>query len=1306
VFALLIVLSISLIVSGDALKSREDPSLKMSGKLRAHFNSLENKEKTVEVIVKLREEPAPSGGLLAIQSQKTPGDSVSERITRSGGRINHRYDIFSGLSADLPASSLEDLASDPSVERVYLRKKYQIFRADGIPLINADSASGNYSVNGSGINISILDTGIFNHSEFQTPDRIAKEKCFCMTSDMGAGGCCLPNYTNETDNATDDHSHGTHVAGIAAGEGGGGYGQGVAPEANIFAVKVCNVTGWCDDGDIIRGIEWSIQNSANIISMSLGDFVNNNCYEDALPTWVDNTTESGVLVVVAAGNCGPDSGSPYCPSKGSETITTPACAKRALSVGASDGSDGLEGYSSRGATKDNRTKPDLTAPGGTETVDEIWSTVLNNGYNDKYGTSMATPFVAGAAALLMERYLLDKGTLPYPDLVKTILIASADTSGMKAAGYSQRNNLYGSGRLDVQEALDIMNYTRNMSISQAETDYFILNATPGEARTVLYWPENETFSNDLDLFLNNGTVYSNPTDSNDSIEAVILDTPGGFISVTINATSVSGFQGYFLASNMEILEDTQAPAWSGNQSSTASTYSPSNLSLFNITWSDDFVMGEAYIEGNWSGSGQNYTMTNISGTYHYNTTLPAGDFYWRSHARDSSHNWNTSGTWYFTVSKASPNLTLLLNGTDSGLSINQSNYANMSAYLSVPGNLSLYINSTLTDSGTSPLENISAFPDPGLYNITAYFNGSQNYSASSSTHWLQVNDTSPPQISSVLIFPPHILEGEDIQVTALVNDSNLSSVWYNISNQTWSEIVPAGNSSDLNSTYNTSNLTTGSYSIVIYANDTSGTAGSNSSGYFTISEPSNLSLSIFDTQDNLTNASSIIILYNGTALPINTSDNTSSLSLPNIPTGIWDLKVLLESLNSTLLGVNLSGNFTSNITLEDSVDTSQANLPSGSTFIKSVLLETGMGFDSAYLSFPYDNTSFTNESRAIVYACHDWNITTGTCSVSWENITENSSIDISSDVVTIISQNLSVFSLSESHTCGDGIVDTGEACDGSDLDGESCTSLGYTGGTLSCSGSCTFVTSGCTSGTSDPDNGGGSFSPGLTRSLEIASYPVSLEALIGEERNFSVTVENTGQANLSDTLLYVSSECGSCTFSVSPDRVLIESGKSQEFSVTISVGIGEGIGNHTIEYIASSGSTWNQTEGELLIRPCFLDSTRCLGGNVQICNQSGWEGLKDCQYGCFEGECKTAGTSQILGNGECVPDQVICSENLLLSCDPELKIWIQKEECASCVDGQCVGNFNTTAIAIVIVVGVILVAIFLIYRIFSSRSGE
>jgi hypothetical protein len=845
-----------------------------------------------------------------------------------------------------------------------------------------------------------------------------------------------------------------------------------------------------------------------------------------------------------------------------------------------------------------------------------------------------------------------------------------------------------------------------MSLTQGETDYFILNATPGESKAVLYWPENETFSSDLDLFLNNGTTHSNPTDSNDSIEEVILDTPGVFITVTVNGTSVSGSQKYYLASNMEILEDSQPPAWSGNQSNTTSSYSPTNTSLFNITWTDDFVMGAVFIEGNWSGSDQNYTMENISGTYHYNTTLPAGDFYWRSHARDTSQNWNSSDVWYFTVSKATPNLTLLLNGTDGNLSISQSNSTNMTAYLSIPGNLSLYIDSSLTGSGPSPLENVSAFPDSGLFNITAVFEGDQNYSAASSMHWLQVNDTSPPTISSALVFPPLILEGEDIQVTATVNDSSISSVWYNISNQTWSQTIPAGNSSSLNSTYNTSNLTTGFYSVVIHANDTSGQAVSNTSGYFSISGQTNLTFTVLDTQDNLTNASSIIILYNGTAYTINTSDNTSSLTLP-LPSGLWDLMVVQTNLNSTLFGVNLSGNFTGNITTEATVDTSGDSLPSGSTFVKSVLLETGMGFSSVSLSFPYNDSSFTNESRAVVYACHDWNITTGTCSVSWENITVNSSIDTTNDIVTTNSQNLSVFSLSESHTCGDGIIDSGESCDGANLDGKSCTSLGYTGGSLSCSGSCTFVTSACTSGGSDPGNGGGSYGSGLTRKLGIISYPSSLEALIGEDNDFSVTVKNIGQVNLTDVLLYASADCDNCSFTVYPSTVsVLEIGKAQEFAVKLSTAGEEAPGNYTVEYVTSSGSTWNQTEGDLLIRTCLPDSRRCSGSGVEVCNESVWEPLKECQYGCFEAECKTAGTSQILGDGECVANETICSDNLLLFCDPfcdpEQRIWIQKEACTSCVDGRCVSNQNTI---LIMAAAIIIVALFLAYRILSSRGG-
>ncbi|MFZ3077309.1 MAG: S8 family serine peptidase [Candidatus Aenigmatarchaeota archaeon] len=391
--------------------------------------------------------------------------TTSDKNLEKFGAVRKKFSIISAVSMSVPASRLEQIARLGSVEKIEKEKIFYIQRLQAIPLIRADSAASDFGINGTNINISILDTGIYNHAEFQSPNRIILQYDF---------------YNGDT-NANDDNGHGTHVAGIAAGKGGAN-GRGVAANASIFAGKVCGASGTCPESAILGGIEWSLNNSAKIISMSLGDS-ENGC-SDAIVMAVDNATEQGVLVVISAGNTGPNS----------NTISSPACAKRALAVGSVNDSSALSGtadnatyFSSRGATNDNRTKPDLAAPGSV-----ITSTYNNGDYADGSGTSMSAPFVSGAAALVMEQYNKTFGYFPEPERVKAILLAAANTSGMEAEGFVKngapyRNNYYGSGRLDVYKALQTVNFTSNDSITQGQQKLVYFNVTNSNASIALVW---------------------------------------------------------------------------------------------------------------------------------------------------------------------------------------------------------------------------------------------------------------------------------------------------------------------------------------------------------------------------------------------------------------------------------------------------------------------------------------------------------------------------------------------------------------------------------------------------------------------------------------------------------------------------------------------------------------------------------------------------------------------------------------------------------------------------------------------------
>lgn len=730
---------------------------------------------------------------------------TSDKNLERFGTVRKKFSIISAVSMSVPASRLEQIASLHSVERIETDKIFHIQRMEAIPLIRADSATSDFGINGTNINISILDTGIFNHIEFQSPNRIILQY----------------DFYNIDNNATDDNGHGTHVAGIAAGKGGSN-GRGVAANASIIAGKVCGASGTCPESTILNGIEWSIQNNAKIISMSLGDS-ENGC-SDAVARAVDNATEQGVLVVVAAGNSGP----------GNNTIASPACAKRALAVGSVNDSSALSGtvdnvtyFSSRGATSDNRTKPDLVAPGIL-----ITSTYNNGDYASGGGTSQATPFVSGAAALVMEQYNKTFGYFPEPERVKAILLASANTSGMEASGFANsgtpyRNNYYGSGRLDVYKSLQTINFTANGSVSQGQQNVFYFNATNKSSSIVLVWGENSTTYNNLDLIVGNGTNnFTAGADRNDTVEQIFLKGADAAVSIIyVNGTAVSGSQKFYIA----YVQDFVPPQWSDNTTTPSSpaNYSKSGNYSFNITWTDDVAVDEvvfefnatnySYKKGNFSNYGSIFT-ANL-------TDLPAGNYSFRWFANDTSGKWNSTDAWNYSVNRTVPNITILLNGSSGNFTIASGDFVNITVY-GGEGNISLYNSSALINNTLPPVYNTTNYIGSAgtVFNITAFYNQTQNFTSQTAASLIKI-DSTPPVFSSNKTSPNSSAPyGLAYQFNITVYDeTNISSVileWNFTANYTVSEFSGSGSYNTSKEFYhNISNISAGNHTYRWFAND-------------------------------------------------------------------------------------------------------------------------------------------------------------------------------------------------------------------------------------------------------------------------------------------------------------------------------------------------------------------------------------------------------------------------------------------------------------------------------------------------------
>lgn len=288
-------------------------------------------------------------------------------------------------------------------------------------LIGAPTYWSTYGLHGDSTEIGILDTGIDYLHE-------------------ALGGAPFPNtkviggydIINNDSDPMDDNGHGTHVAGIAAGNGPGPTNlRGVAFGARLWAFKVLDENGQGFSSQIIAGINLALDPDSNpatptpisVLNLSIGGSGNPN---DPGSRAIDNAVTSGLVCAVAAGNSGP----------GNYTINSPGCARKALTVGACSDLDVIASFSSRGpAGTTFAIKPDVIAPGVN-----VYSAKVGGGYFYLSGTSMATPHVAGAAALLRELHPSWS-----PDEIKANLMESAHDLGLNY--WNQ-----GHGRINVFDA--------------------------------------------------------------------------------------------------------------------------------------------------------------------------------------------------------------------------------------------------------------------------------------------------------------------------------------------------------------------------------------------------------------------------------------------------------------------------------------------------------------------------------------------------------------------------------------------------------------------------------------------------------------------------------------------------------------------------------------------------------------------------------------------------------------------------------------------------------------------------------------
>lgn len=285
------------------------------------------------------------------------------------------------------------------------------------------------TMTGQGVRLGVIDTGINpNH-----PDLKGKVKAF---RDFVKPQNQIP---------TDEHGHGTHVAGTVAGGNSSGRSIGVAPQADLYIGKVFNASGSADDAGLLLALQWMTDPDGNSETNDAVTAVNNSWgmamsvegldpAQDPFCALLNRMRAMNVLPVFSAGNSGPRP----------KTVGVPGACPDAFSVGATTSSDSVASFSSRGPVPwktGTIIKPDISAPG-----EGVLSADKNGRYSTKSGTSMASPHVTGAAAILKQA----KPSLNQAEIQVLLMQSSTD---LGAPGLDPS---FGQGRMDVLQALKVL----------------------------------------------------------------------------------------------------------------------------------------------------------------------------------------------------------------------------------------------------------------------------------------------------------------------------------------------------------------------------------------------------------------------------------------------------------------------------------------------------------------------------------------------------------------------------------------------------------------------------------------------------------------------------------------------------------------------------------------------------------------------------------------------------------------------------------------------------------------------------------
>lgn len=439
---------------------------------------------------------------------KTVGPNEDNVIHSHGGAAKKNFHLIPAIAASINESKIDDLKKDPRVAYIENDSVYQAAdeytSAWGVKYIGSQPVH-NQNINGSGVKIAVLDTGI----DYSHPDLIDNYK----------GGF---NFVDNNSDPWDDNClsflktcHGTHVSGTIAAELNGFGVVGVAPKASIYAAKVLDGGGFGTATTVLSGIEWAVNNNMNIISMSIQSTDNNTAVLDA----VNAAYNSGILLVAAGGNTG---GGP---------VSYPAAYDSVIAVTA------IDQNGQRASFSPIDQKIEVAAPGvninSTVCINAtILSHCLQEGYGILSGTSMAAPHVTGVAALIFSTNFPDvngDGKRDNKD-VRQIIDNTAFHPGIPG-----KDDIYGYGIVDAQNATLGISTFHYPQITYVPPDPINLQNTSGKFWVNYTWQPGIGNITDSYNVTVNGTMY-NGTKNFMNVTTV----PGGWVNITVRAYNSSG----------------------------------------------------------------------------------------------------------------------------------------------------------------------------------------------------------------------------------------------------------------------------------------------------------------------------------------------------------------------------------------------------------------------------------------------------------------------------------------------------------------------------------------------------------------------------------------------------------------------------------------------------------------------------------------------------------------------------------------------------------------------------------------------